>query len=116
MNSGSFCPAIAAQIRTSDALKGAMDDLCRSLGRLLVHEQKSWASATFSGVRHRMTYAFDGIEAIEAGETMIAILPEHEFSIPGQLVADASVVDVNHRPGRDPHMVVDVELLLLDTD
>lgn len=113
MRTGSFDPGVAAAIRTSDALKRAMADLCRSTGQLLVHEQTPWASASFSGVRHRMAYAFEGADAVEAGETMISILPEHEFAIPGQLVADAAVVNVNHRVHQDPHLVVDVELLLV---
>jgi hypothetical protein len=43
----------------------------------------------------------------------ITFLPEHEFAIPGQLVADAAVVEVDHRL-TPPRMIVTCELLLLE--
>jgi hypothetical protein len=43
-------------------------------------------------------------------------LPEHEFALSRQLVADAAVVAVDHRIGADPRMEVKVELLLLDEE
>ena len=77
------------------------------------HTESSWASITFAGTRHRLELLFDGTDAVEAGECLIAFLPEHEFAIPGQLVADAAVVAVDHvaHPAR---MVVTAELLLLE--
>jgi hypothetical protein len=41
---------------------------------------------------------------------MIALLPDHEFTIPGHLVATATVTAVDSTPLR---LVADVELLLL---
>ena len=64
---------------------------------IVSHDEKSWASITFAGTRHRLELAFEGAEAVEAGELFIAFLPEHEFAIPGQLVADAAVTAVDHR-------------------
>lgn len=49
-----------------------------------------------------------------AGERFIAALPDHEFSIPGQLVADATVTEVNQSTLPDPRMVVTCALLLLE--
>jgi hypothetical protein len=57
---------------------------------------------------------FDGSEAVRAGEEFIDELPDHEFRIPGQLVADATVREVDHRFGADERMVVTAVLLLLE--
>ncbi len=80
------------------------------------HDERSWASVTFAGTRHRLDLAFEGAEAIEAGESFIAFLPEPEFALPKQLVADAAVTSVDHRIGDRPRMLVRVELLLLDEE
>ncbi len=85
-------------------------------GDICAHEEKSWASVTFAGTRHRIDLAFEGPEAIEAGECFIAFLPEHEFAIPRQLVADAAIVAVDHRLSPEPRLTVTCELLLLDED
>jgi hypothetical protein len=81
--------------------KGVRERLCEALialaqghGTITVHSERSWASITFAGARHRVELVFDGAEAVEAGECFIAFLPEHEFAIPGQLVADAAVLEV----------------------
>ena len=69
---------------------------------ILNHEEKAWVSVTFAGARHRVELAFEGIEAVEAGECFIAFLPEHEFAIPGQLVADAAVMLLKQAPSTSP--------------
>jgi len=80
----------------------------------MAHSETAWASVTFAGTRHRVELAFEGAEAIEAGECFIALLPDHEFAIPGQLVADATVVEVDHRLAPEPKLMVVAELLLLE--
>ena len=44
----------------------------------------------------------------------IVFLPEHEFMLPGQLVADVAVTAVDHRLAPEPRLTVSIELLLLD--
>lgn len=85
-------------------------------GALVSHEERPWASATFAGSRHRFALEFEGVEAIAAGENLIERLPDHEFAIPGHLVADAAVVSVEH--SLTPHQKLRVvsELLLLRED
>ena len=51
---------------------------------------------------------------MEAGERFVAELPDHEFAIAGQLVADAGVSEVEHRMVPDPRLLVRCELLLLE--
>jgi len=53
-------------------------------------------------------------EPVEAGERFIDALPEHEFAIPRQLVADAAVIGALHTALPEPRLEVEVQLLLLD--
>ncbi|WP_395333577.1 hypothetical protein WBP06_07965 [Novosphingobium sp. BL-8H] len=78
------------------------------------HAERPWSSATFSGSRHTIALEFTGQPAVDAAEALIAALPDHEFAIPGQLVADATIASVGHETGPPPRMIVEVELLLLD--
>ena len=81
---------------------------------LVRHTERGWASVTFSGTRHTMVLAFAGVDAVVAGEVFIAALPEHEFAIPRQLVADATVISAEHTMLPEPKLVVEIELLLLE--
>ena len=94
-------------------LREQLLELARGQATLLAHDEMAWASVTFAGVRHRVELTFEGAEAVEAGECFIAFLPEHEFVIPGQLVADAAVTAVDHRL-EPPRLAVTCELLLLE--
>ena len=98
----------------SDRVREALVMLAEAQGSILTHEEKAWASITFSGTRHTLTLDFDGPDAVAAGERFIAALPDHEFAIPGQLVADATVSEVDHLMHPQPRMVVTVVLLLLE--
>ena len=99
---------------TGDRLREALLALAEAQASLLTHEEKAWASITFSGTRHELMLDFDGPQAVAAGERFIAALPDHEFAIPGQLVADASVSEVSHMLHPAPRMMVTVTLLLLE--
>ncbi|MFC0590641.1 hypothetical protein ACFFF7_14610 [Novosphingobium aquiterrae] len=95
-------------------LLSALLALGQGKAELLSHAERAWASVTFSGTRHTVRLAFCGAEAVAAGEALIDALPEHEFAIPRQLVADAAVVAVTHSALPEPRLEVEVELLLLD--
>ena len=94
-------------------LLSALLELAQGKAELVSHSERPWASVTFSGARHRVTLTFTGIEGLAAGEDFIDCLPEHEFTIPGQLVADATVVGVEHTALPEPRLTVETELLLL---
>jgi hypothetical protein len=98
----------------ADRVRDAIAGLCDGRGELLTHEEKAWSSITFAGTRHELTLAFEGEEAVAAGEEFIASLPEHEFTIPGQLVADATIREIDHRFGAQERLVVTAVLLLLE--
>ncbi|WP_435417142.1 hypothetical protein WAB17_09615 [Parerythrobacter aurantius] len=103
-----------ARRSTGERLRGAMLALAGGHGEFLLHAETAWASITFAGTRHRLRIAFEGEAAVEAGEDLVAALPEHEFAIPRQLVADATVCGVENTLLPTPRMVVECELLLLE--
>ena len=102
------------QRSTAARLREALLALGDFRGQVITHGEKAWASITFSGARHTLALLFAGEEAVEAGERFIAALPDHEFAIPGQLVADAAVTEAEHRMLPHPRLVVQCELLLLE--
>jgi hypothetical protein len=95
-------------------LVSALLALAGGKAELLRHAERAWASVTFTGSRHDVTLAFTGAEAVAAGELFIAALPDHEFTVPRQLVADAEVLSAEHTVLPEPRLVVEVQLLLLE--
>ena len=105
--------ATRAWRQRTDLLREALIELAGGQAAILGHCETAWASVTFAGARHRVELLFEGAEAIAAGELFIVYLPEHEFDLPGQLVAEAAVTAVDHRL-QPQRMQVSCELLLLD--
>ncbi|NNC60389.1 MAG: hypothetical protein HKO05_10410 [Erythrobacter sp.] len=99
---------------TGDRVRLAVLSLANGLGQVQHHSEKAWASITFAGTRHTLRLTFEGEEAVAAGEELVAALPEHEFTIPRQLVADATVTGVESTLLPEPRMLVECELLLLE--
>lgn len=95
-------------------LRKALLALTNHYGKVDHHQERAWASITFAGTRHTLRIRFEGNNAVNAGEDFVAILPEHEFALAGQLVADASVTAVEHSLTPHPKMLVECELLLLE--
>lgn len=95
-------------------LLSALMVMSRGQAELVRHRERSWASVTFTGTRHTIVLAFNGEEAVEAGEFFTAALPDHEFAIPRQIVADATIVRVEHTMSPQPRMEVEAELLLIE--
>lgn len=100
--------------RVRQHLIEAIMALAGGKAELAHHIERGWASVTFAGTRHTLSLIFSGSEAVVAGEEFIAALPEHEFTIPRQLVADAVVVSVDHALLPEPRLAVEIELLLLE--
>jgi hypothetical protein len=95
-------------------LLSAVLTLGEGQAELIRHAERPWTSVTFAGTRHTIVLAFTGPEGIAAGEAFIALLPDHEFAIPRQIVADASVVRVEHDMCPKPRLIVEAELLLVE--
>ncbi len=98
----------------SDRLRDAVLALADGHGVVATHKETAWASITFAGTRHSLQLVFEGTDAVEFGETLVAELPDHEFAIPRQLVADAAVTAVESTLLPSPRMEVTCELLLLE--
>ncbi|MDR7104059.1 hypothetical protein [Croceicoccus sp. BE223] len=104
----------AARPTVGDRLEHSLKALAEGHGQVVIHREIPWASITFCGTRHTISICFSGIAAVEAGDRLIALLPDHEFAIPGQLVADAQVLGADHALLPEPVLRVELELLLLD--
>ena len=103
-----------ARRTTADQLRDALMALGNHQGEVVTHAEKAWASITFAGARHTVTLRFAGADATAAGEEFIDALPDHEFTLPGQLVADATITAADHRLIPAPELMVECELLLLE--
>ena len=103
-----------ARRTSADRVRKALTELHGGHGEVLTHTEKAWASITFAGTRHSLKLVFVGADAVATGEVFVAELPEHEFAIPGQIVADAAILEVEHRLLPEPQLVVQCELLLLE--
>lgn len=108
-----FPPARRARRSPGDRLRDAVMGMAGDGASLARHVERSWASITFAGTRHTLDLVFTG-EAIADGENFIAELPEHEFTLAGQLVADAIVSAADHAMLPHPRLSVTCELLLLE--
>ena len=79
--------------------------------RLTGCKRSAWHSATFSGERVAVNLELHGPERDSAAEAFMKILPEAEFRLRKQFVADISVSEQHALPGA---IVLTVEALLLD--
>ncbi len=95
-------------------LRNALDAMSGGHARIERHAEKAWASITFAGTRHTLSLVFDGPVAVEAGENFVAELPDYEFSLPGQLVADAAITGVETVLLPEPRLAVECEILVLN--
>ena len=105
---------LRARRTLADRVRTALIQLTGGAGTVLGHSEKAWASITFAGTRHEVVLEFCGPDAVAAGETLIERLPDHEFTLPGQLVADATITKVDHRFGAMERLEVIAVLLLLE--
>lgn len=53
---------------------------------------RPWASVTFSGARHEFTLRLEGAGAAKAATAFRDRLEEHEFVLPGHVLADIAAV------------------------
>ena len=107
-------PARRARRTAADRLRDALLTLSDHHAQVVAQSERAWASITFAGARHTFSLIFAGEAAVEAGERFVANLPDHEFSVSGQLVADATVSEIEHRILPSPRMIVTCEVLMLE--
>ncbi len=102
------------RISSGERLLRAVTALAGTHAELMSHTESPWASVTFSGTRHTILLRYEGWEACDEAEALIAALPEHEFEIPKTLVADATAARLDQVLLPEPMMTVELLLLLLD--
>lgn len=102
------------RISPGERLLRAVTALAGPRAELMSHAERPWASVTFAGTRHTIVLRYEGWEACDEAEALIAALPEHEFQIPRTLVADATVSRLYQVVLPEPMMTVELMLLLLD--
>jgi hypothetical protein len=113
LNSLRLDPAIGRRVRADRALVRQIGVLAGGAGTLVHHSQTAWSSPTFAGTRHRMAWTFARENEIAHGHAMAACLPSHDFDLPGHLVVSSSVTSSERRMD-PPHMLVELELMLLE--
>lgn len=90
----------------SNGLMRALRALLPTSALVLIHE-RSWHSLTFSGVQVCISAKICDDEASKISN----ILPEHQFDLKGQLVADIAVIQTRFGPGQNQFII---DALLLD--
>jgi hypothetical protein len=76
---------------------------------------RSWASATFSGARHELTFRIEGAGAGAAADAFLAGLREAEFSLRGHILADIALVSDERREAEDT-VTISLEALTVEDD
>jgi hypothetical protein len=107
-------PHPRVRISPGERLLRAVTALAGPQAELVAHREEPWASVTFAGTRHMIVLRYQGWEAGDAAEALIDALPDHEFTIPRVLVADAAVVRLDQVLLPEPDMTLELALLLLD--
>lgn len=79
--------------------------------QITVTSLRDWRSMTFNGQQLFLSLRLESADAPQRAEQFAALLPEHEFQIPRQMVADATVVST--REDGDVVTMM-VEALVLD--
>lgn len=75
--------------------------------------ETAWASVTFAGARHRLLVSLDGSGATEAAADFLSDLPDLEWPLAGQIVADVAVIaEQRHHCGR--HAELELEVLTIE--
>ncbi len=71
-------------------------------------QERPWASVTFTGARHWVALSVGPARAAE----IAALLPDHEFDLPGHLVAD--IVVTGTKPDGE-RTLLEIEALTVET-
>jgi len=76
---------------------------------------RSWASATFCGVRHEVSFRLDGEGADIAADAFLEGMEEREFDLRGHILADIALVSRSTTPGPNgPVVRVSLEALTME--
>lgn len=93
-------------------------DLCGPGSELIGAHEREWASASFSGARHSLDLLVPANDEGSPLPDAVRLLPDHEFALTSQIVADCSVtLGQRHRHATGRTMIgLRVELLTILAD
>lgn len=96
----------------------AVLEVCGEGSELVGAHEREWASATFSGARHSLDLLIQAKDEGGALPDTIARLPDHEFDLAGEIVADCAVTIGQRSRGADgrARLALRVELLTIAAD
>lgn len=85
----------------SDATSELLLGFSLDFPSLVVEEirSRSWASATFAGVRHELTMRLEGDGAEACADAFLHGLEEREFDLRGHILADIALVSQTRATG-----------------
>lgn len=103
---------------TAARLIRALLELLGPEAELVAAHEREWASATFSGARHRIDLRVPLADAASAPSPALAALPEHDFALSGEIVADCVLTTQRRERSADGRywLACSVELLTVAAD
>lgn len=78
-------------------------------------KSRSWASATFVGARHELSFRIEGEQAQAAADAFLKDLGAAEFRLRGHILADIALVS-EERPDDGSSVTISVEALTVEED
>ncbi len=77
--------------RTAHDLLAQLNALLSPAAQLIHAHEREWASITFAGSRHRLIFEIAEQDIASAAvQAALSALPEHEFTLRGEIVADCT--------------------------
>lgn len=118
MNALSPVPARSAAADDATRIYRSIAQLIGPACELVTATERPWASATFSGARHSLRLQIALPDADAPAPPGLDRLPDHEFALPGQLVADCAVtVEQRHRDAAGRWwLMCEVDVLTIGAD
>jgi 2-phospho-L-lactate transferase/gluconeogenesis factor (CofD/UPF0052 family) len=101
----------------TDATTALIDAISVNFVNFAVEDirSRSWVSATFSGVRHELTFTAEGEGAQAAADLFLHGLEEREFDLSGHVLADIALVSQSTGAGaQGPLVRISLEALTLE--
>ena len=105
---------------TSDATSALLRAIRQRIGagagfRLEEIKSRTWASATFVGARHELTFSLGGADAAREADAFLVGLEVAEFRLRGHILADiALVARTDEEAGDDPRVRIALEALTVE--
>ncbi|MEM1132624.1 MAG: hypothetical protein AAGH53_06795 [Pseudomonadota bacterium] len=96
------------------ALIRELIEMTDGAAQLRFHEGHDWASATFTGMRHRLALTFSGSDGVSIGHLLADRLEEHEFSLKRHVVIDIHVAHRVERHEGEPTLLLEIEALTVE--